>query len=158
MNQTQLIFTASAGSLAMLIAAFGFQYLGGLMPCQMCLWQRWPHAIAVLIGSLAVVLAQPSLAWIGALSAATTAGIGLYHAGVELRWWPGPASCSGAGEALSEMDGAALLSLEVADPLVMCDEVVWSFLGVSMAGWNAIIALGLTCVWISAARMSRAPG
>lgn len=152
MNFRTLVFLATLGSAALLLGAFGFQHIGGLLPCKMCLWQRWPHAAAILIGA-AILLGGPrAFAWLGALATATTGAIGGYHAGVEWRWWPGPSSCSGGGADLVSMDGGALLSLDTPTGVIMCDEIVWQFLGLSMAGWNAIIAFGLTVLWIMAAR------
>ena len=152
MTRSGLIFLAAFGSAALLIGAFGFQHIGGLLPCKMCLWQRWPHAAAALFGLILLIGGPRILAWLGALAAATTGAIGAYHAGVELGWWPGPASCSGGGMDLGVMDGATLLSLDAPSGLVMCDEVVWSLMGLSMAGWNALIAAGRTVLWVMAAR------
>lgn len=148
MTRTQLITLAALGSFALLAGAFVFQVIG-YAPCKMCLWQRWPHAVAILLGGLALLIArfQRTFAALGALAAATTAGIGLYHTGVERDWWDGPASCSGGG-ALNLADP---LSTDIA-PIVMCDDVVWSLLGLSMASYNALISLALAALWISAAR------
>lgn len=152
MSARTLILLASLSSAALLLGAFGFQHLGGLLPCKMCLWQRWPHGAAVVIGIFAMTLGTRSLAWLGAAATATTGAFGAYHAGVEWGWWPGPTSCSGSGADLGAMDGAALLSLDAPAGVVMCDEIVWQLFGLSMAGWNAVIALGLTVIWIMAAR------
>ncbi|WP_299876025.1 disulfide bond formation protein B [uncultured Sulfitobacter sp.] len=152
MTQRTLILLATLGSAALLLGAFGFQHIGGLLPCKMCLWQRWPHAAAVIIGVAALALRQASLAWLGALAAATTGAIGVYHAGVEWRFWPGPSSCSGGGLDMGGMTGGDLLSTEGPVAMVMCDEVVWSMLGLSMAGWNAAISFALAALWIAAAR------
>ena len=152
MTARRLALIATLGSAALLLGAFGFQHIGGLLPCKLCLWQRWPHAAAVLIGVLVVAGFSRALCWLGALATATTAAIGIYHTGVEWRWWPGPTSCSGGGTDLGAMDGADLLSLDTPAGVIMCDEIVWQFLGLSMAGWNAAIALGLTALWITAAR------
>lgn len=152
LTRNMLIVLAAGGSAALLIAAFGFQHLGGLAPCKMCLWQRWPHAAAVLIGLILMAGGARALAWLGALATITTGVIGVYHAGVEWRWWPGPSSCSGGGSDLGAMDGADLLSLDTPASVVMCDEIVWQFLGLSMAGWNAVIAFVLTALWVVAAR------
>ena len=84
----------------------------------------------------------------------TTAGLGLYHTGVERGWWPGPASCSGGGAGLGGLTGAELLSTENVAPVVMCDEVAWAFAGLSMASWNALIALALALLWLRAAQAS----
>lgn len=152
MSFRTLVLLATLGSAALLLGAFGFQHIGGLLPCKMCLWQRWPHAAAVIIGA-AILLGGPRvLAWLGAVAAATTGAIGVYHAGVEWRWWPGPSSCSGGGADLGAMDGGALLSLDTPAGVIMCDEIVWQFLGLSMAGWNAVIAFALMALWIMAAR------
>lgn len=151
MNRRTLIFLATFGSVALLLGAFGFQHIGGLLPCKMCLWQRWPHAAAILIGVILLLGGPRLLVWLGALATLTTGAIGLYHAGVEWRWWPGPTSCSGGGADLGSMDGGALLALDTPTGVIMCDEIVWQFLGLSMAGWNAIIAFGLTALWLMAA-------
>ncbi len=152
MSRTLLICLAAAGSAALLFGAYGFQHLGGLAPCKMCLWQRWPHAAAIAIGILLLLGGPKALAWLGALAALATAGIGLYHAGVEWKFWPGPTSCSGGGTDLGALDGGALLSLDTPTGVVMCDEIVWQLLGLSMAGWNAVISLGLAALWIMATR------
>jgi disulfide bond formation protein DsbB len=147
-----LVLLATLGSAALLLGAFGFQHIGGLLPCKMCLWQRWPHAAAILIGALILLGGPRLLAWAGALAATTTGAIGVYHAGVEWGLWPGPASCSGAGAGLVGLSGADLLSTEGPAALVMCDEVVWQLAGLSMAGWNALLSFGLMGLWILAAR------
>lgn len=152
MTRKTLILIATFGSAALLLGAFGFQHIGGLAPCKMCLWQRWPHAAAILIGVAALMGGPRLLAWIGALATAITGAIGAYHAGVEWGWWPGPTSCSGGGADLGAMDGGALLSLDTPTGVVMCDEIVWQLFGLSMAGWNAVFAFALTAVWIMAAR------
>ncbi len=148
MNRTFLLAVAALGSLAMLLGAYGFQHIGGLAPCKMCLWQRWPHAVAVGIGLLIALTGERSLGWFGALAAATTGAIGVYHAGVEWRWWEGPSSCTGSGTDLGAMSGADLLAMDTPVALVLCDEIVWQFLGLSMAGWNAVISFGLAALWI----------
>jgi disulfide bond formation protein DsbB len=150
LTRTNLIFLAAGGSLLLLAGAFLFQSLGYL-PCKMCLWQRWPHFAAVVIGVLAVVSGQRILAWAGGLAALTTAGIGIYHSGVERAFWEGPASCTGAGPGLGGLTGADLLSLD-APALVLCDQVSWEFLTLSMASWNALFSLVLVALWVMAAR------
>jgi len=83
MTGKTLTLLATLGSAALLLGAFGFQHLGGYAPCQMCLWQRWPHAAAVLIGAILLLGGPRVLAWFGAAAAAVTGLIGAYHAGVE---------------------------------------------------------------------------
>ncbi|MBU2993240.1 disulfide bond formation protein B [Octadecabacter sp. 1_MG-2023] len=147
MTKPSLIALAAFGSFALLAGAFMFQFMG-FPPCQMCLWQRYPHAVAVVVGLLAILLGrfQSQLAILGAIAAAITGGIGVYHTGVERGWWEGPTSCTSGG-ALS----GDLLSTDIA-PIVMCDDVVWSLLGLSMASYNALISFGLAAIWIAAAR------
>ncbi len=152
MTRKNLTLIATLGSAAVLLGAYGFQHIGGLLPCKMCLWQRWPHAAAILIG-VALLWGGPRvLIWAGALAAAVTSFIGFYHAGVEWRWWPGPSSCTGGGLDLGAMTGGDLLSMDAPTGLVLCDEIVWSLFGLSMAGWNGAISLGLVVIWVLAAR------
>ena len=142
-------FLAAAGSTALLAGAFGFQLLG-YAPCKMCLWQRWPHAVAIVIGLAMVMIPSRVLALFGGLAALVTAAIGMYHAGVEQKWWEGPSSCSGSG--LTGLSGQDLLSTDAGPAIVMCDEIAWQLMGISMAGWNAVISLGLAFLWLHAAR------
>ena len=150
MNSRHLVIAAATGSALLLIAALGFQYLGGLAPCQLCIWQRWPHAAAVAVGAAVLIFGVPKLAWAGALAAAASAAIAFYHAGVEYKWWKGLEACSATP--LEMTSGANLLDFSAAQPVVLCDEVVWSFLGLSMAAWNGILSLLLVGVWIVSLR------
>jgi disulfide bond formation protein DsbB len=153
LDRKTLIRLAAGGSLALLLAAWAFEYLGGLAPCPLCYWQRWPHIAAVVIGVLALGPALRALPLLGAAAALTTAGIGIYHTGVERGWWEGPAACSGTG--LGGLSGADLLSTEAGPALVLCDEVAWSFAGLSMASWNALASLALAALWLAAAARTR---
>lgn len=151
LNRATLTLIATVGSAALLSGAFAFQYVGGLAPCQLCLWQRWPHAVAILIGLVALAMGWRGLAWLGALAALATAGIGMFHVGVEQLWWEGLATCT-AGS-ISGISTADLLNptVDVA-PVVRCDQIAWQLFGISMAGWNALVSLGLALVWVKAAR------
>lgn len=149
-NRQKLAILAALGSAAMLIAAFGFQAMG-YAPCKLCLWQRWPHAIAFGIGLLfAFGIRARLLAACGALAAAATGIIGIYHNGVEQQWWTGPSTCT--SKDISGLSSDELLNQILAAPLVRCDEIAWQFLGLSMASWNAILAFTLVAVWIAAFR------
>jgi disulfide bond formation protein DsbB len=151
MTRKSLTFLATAGSAGLLLGAFAFQYIGGMAPCTLCLWQRWPHAAAVLIGLLALTLGGRYWAYLGALAAATTAGIALFHTGVERLWWKGLASCSaGSIEGIS-IDQLLDPTAQVAAP-VRCDAVPWEMFTLSMASWNGIISVGLVFLWLAAAR------
>ena len=130
--------------LALLGGALGSQYLGGLHPCEMCYWQRWPHAAAILLAALAFTAPASSsrartLTLMAALAIAISGAIGVYHAGVEARIFEGFTTCTAMGKGLSTAD---LLKQISRAPLIRCDEVQFRFLGISMAGWNAILSLG----------------
>ena len=150
--RTELTLIATLGSAALLLGAWTFQYFG-YAPCQMCIWQRWPHAVAVLIGITALILPWRALLYLGALAALTTAAIGVFHTGVERDWWEGITSCAGAGD-LTGLSVNDLLdpSRDVGPPLIKCDEVAWSLFGLSMASWNALISFTLFGIWTRAAR------
>lgn len=148
MTRHQLTTLAAFGSFLLLGGAYAFQAMG-YPPCQMCFWQRWPHMAAIGIGVLAFFITARAWAWLGAIAATITSGIGVFHTGVEKGWWEGPSSCTGGG--LDLTDGADLLSV-AGDKLIMCDQVSWAFLGLSMASWNALFSFGLMFVWLAAAR------
>lgn len=151
MSRTLAIVIAAGGSLALLGGALAFQYLGGLAPCHLCLLQRWPHAAAILIGALALALPGRLLPLAGAVAAATTAGIGVFHAGVEQKWWPGPDTCtSGDISGLTATDLTQQLLSNTT--VVLCDQIAWAMAGISMAGWNAILSAVLVGFWLLALR------
>lgn len=150
MTQKRLIALAAGGSAALLLGAFAFQHLGNMPPCKLCIWQRYPHAVAVALGAAALIVPLPVLLALGALAALATAGIGLYHVGVEKGWWEGPTSCT-AGS-VGGMDSSALFDQIMAAPLIRCDDIAWQLAGLSMAGWNMVISLVLAGIWIAALR------
>lgn len=146
-----LILLAAAGSLVLLLGAWAFQYIGGMAPCKMCIWQRYPHGAAIVIGALAFALPGVRLLpLLGAAAAATTSGIGIYHAGVERGLWEGPSSCTSGS--ISGLSAEELMEQIMAAPLVRCDEIPWEMFGLSMAGWNALLSAGLVLVWLAAWR------
>lgn len=142
---------ALAGSLGLLLGALAFEYIGGMAPCALCIWQRWPHLVA-LLGAGALVLPGPYFALIGAAGAATSGAIGVYHTGVERAWWDGPSSCSAGGN-LSGMSAQELLDQIMAAPVVRCDEVPWEMFGLSMASWNAVLSFGIAALWLASLRL-----
>jgi disulfide bond formation protein DsbB len=129
---------------ALLGGALGSQYLGGLHPCEMCYWQRWPHAAAILLAALAFAVPAHSsrarsLTLLAALAIAVSGAIGVYHAGVEAKIFEGFTQCT----VLSRSSSTAELLKQITHaPLVRCDEVQFRFLGLSLAAWNAILSLG----------------
>ncbi|MGV6840122.1 MAG: disulfide bond formation protein B [Planktomarina sp.] len=148
LTHKHLILLAGAGSAALLIGAYIFQALG-YAPCTMCYWQRYPHFVAVACAAAALVIAPRGFASLGIMAALTTAGLGFYHSGVEQKWWAGPASCT-SGSSLEGLSGAALLSFDTAEKLILCDEISWMFAGLSMPTWNGILSLCLAAVWARA--------
>jgi disulfide bond formation protein DsbB len=130
--------------LALLGGALGSQYLGGLHPCEMCYWQRWPHAAAILLAAVAFTARADSprslaLTGLAMLAIAVSGAIGVYHAGVEAKVFEGFTTCT----ALAGRGSTADLLEQISHaPLVRCDQVQFRFLGISMAGWNAILSLG----------------
>lgn len=157
----QTLILLGLGSGGLLAAALVFQYGFGLWPCTMCLWQRWPHWLMVGIGVLALITGERAvlpLLVLAMLAMLTTAGIAAWHSGVELGFLPGPTACSG-GISL-EGDPAAVLEQMLAGPAPRCDEVPWSFLGLSMANWNSVISFamaGLAAVVIKSTLATRKP-
>lgn len=141
---------------ALLAGALGSQYIGGLHPCEMCHWQRWPHYAAVLLaaGSFAVRGGADqgrSLVWLAGLAILSSGFIGVYHSGVEAGLFEGITQCSTVSAGGSSAD---ILADIMATPLVRCDQVQWSLFGISMAGWNALISIGsaLVILWLSLTR------
>ena len=139
----------------LLAGAYGSQYLGGLHPCEMCYWQRWPHFAALALGLVSHAMVKlpdrgRSLVWLAALAILASGAIAVYHAGVELGIFEGLTKCSGAGGGNS----GDLLADMLAAPLIRCDQVQFSFIGVSMAGWNAILSIGFgsAILWLSLRR------
>jgi disulfide bond formation protein DsbB len=142
-------------SAVLLAAAFAFQHLGGLAPCPLCLWQRWPHAIAVALAILILAFPWRGLAALGALAMLANAGLAAWHAGVERGWWPGPSTCTAPSD-IGSQSPEELLETILATPIVRCDEISWSLFGLSMAGWNAIACLALAILWMRAYASSSA--
>ena len=132
--------------LALMAGALGSQYLGGLSPCEMCLWQRWPHYAAIVAAALAILLRRAALrlplTMLAGLLILTSGGIGVFHAGAEYHWWNGPQHCTG----LARGTGRDLMRAILAQPLIRCDVPQWTLFGISLAGFNALfsIAGGLT--------------
>ena len=130
---------------SLLAGAFASQYFGGLYPCEMCWWQRYAHMAALFPAALAFTAPAESpraraLTLIATLAIATSGAIGVYHAGVEAKIFEGFTQCT--AESTSGLSTAEILQKITHAPLVRCDEVQWSFLGISLAGWNAILSLG----------------
>ncbi|MGE0153453.1 MAG: disulfide bond formation protein B [Reyranellaceae bacterium] len=143
----------------LLLGALAFQYLGGLAPCALCIDQRYAHGAALALAALGLAV-RGRLGWtLVALAGAAmvvSAGIGVFHVGVEQKWWAGPTACSAAN--LSGLSPAEAARRLMETPVVRCDEIAWSLLGISMAGWNAIVSAtaGLAVALFSLARLRQA--
>ena len=129
--------------LGLLGGALFSQYVGGLWPCEMCWWQRYPHGAAIVLAALAFLFAASdgrarTLVALAALAIAVSGAIGSYHAGVEAHVFKGFTSCSTMTSGGSTADVFKQI-MEV--PLIQCDQVQWRFLGLSLAAWNALISL-----------------
>jgi disulfide bond formation protein DsbB len=134
------------GSIAPLLVAFASQYLGGLQPCTLCIWQRWGYGAAIVIGLASLMLPPALRPWGAALTSLAllvVAGIALFHVGVEQHWWQGLASCS--GDLDTHQSVADLEKQLMATPVIPCDRPAWTGFGISMAGYDVIYAalLGL---------------
>jgi disulfide bond formation protein DsbB len=139
---------------AAILGAWFFQYVLGLAPCPLCLEQRYPYyfaiplALMVVIGDEAGSSRKVLLAAMVAIALGMlwNAGLGVYHSGVEWKLWAGPQSCAGALDDLGGGAGGGLRSRLETMRVVRCDEAPWRFLGLSLAGYNALISLLLAAV------------
>ena len=141
----------------LLAGAYGSEVWGGLYPCEMCWWQRYAHFVGLAFALLSLALRSfpdrgRSLVWLAALAILASGAIGGYHAGVEAGVFEGATQCT--TNATAGLTGDALLKAIMAAPIVRCDQVQFSFLGISMAGWNAILSLSaaLVILWLSLRR------
>jgi len=141
---------------ALLAGAWGSQ-LFGLVPCEMCHWQRWPHYAAVAVAALAFApLARPVqmlFVLFAGILIAVSGAIGVFHAGVEYHWWQGITACTAP---VSHGDAMDLLNEALRRPLIRCDAPQWTLFGISLAGFNAIFSLaGAVAIFALAPRRAR---
>lgn len=142
-------------SLGVIATALGFEYLGGYTPCPLCLQQRTAYyaGIPLLFAAMALVAEKPRLSallfFVVALAFLANAGLGVYHAGVEWKFWPGPDTC-GTLQAMPTNTADLLKGLEETR-VVRCDEAAWRLLGLSFAGWNVVVSLFLFTLGLQAA-------
>jgi len=156
----QALLIAALSSASLLAGAHLFESVGGLAPCPLCLDQREAHWTGLAL-SVAGVFAGAALKWRRAAIATAgacalvylfSAGLALYHSGVEFHFWPGPATCSGGGPV--DLDGGSLADILAEKPTgPSCTEAAWRFLGVSMAGYNMLISAGLFAICAVATAM-----
>ena len=146
----QLAILAGAGSAALLLAALFYQSIG-YVPCELCILQRWPHLAAAIIGAALIFIDSKLLRWAGALAAGLATAFAIYHAGVEYQWWQGPVACTGGIDGMLNMSTQDLMAQLQSAPVTRCDQPQWYFLGLTMAGWNAICSAILTGMWLRSA-------
>jgi len=150
------LFAAFAASAALLAGAHLFEKVGGLAPCILCLDQREAHWAALAVAAAGLIAARLFKSKLGAAAAvgaaalvyAVSAGLAFYHTGVEYKFWPGPAICSGGGPV--DLEGVAA-ALEGAAEAPSCEDAAWRLLGVSMAGYNMLASAGLFALTLFAA-------
>ncbi len=150
------LFAALAG----IVTALGFQYIGGMQPCPLCLQQRYAYyaGIPVLFAGLVLFGAgrrkeAALLFFLVALAFLANGGLGVYHAGAEWKFWPGPDTC--AAGAPGPAAGGNLLSRLQTVKVIRCDEAAGRFLGLSFPGWNVFLSIAL-CIGALQAAFSTA--
>ncbi len=136
-----------------LISEYGF----GLYPCEMCMWQRWPHLAAIIFAIGALLLRKQKasllLLLLAAVGILTSGLIGGFHAGVEYGWWEGITSC-----ATNVPAGGDMLDSIMNAPLVRCDVAPWSLFGISLAGYNFLLSVGGAMLILVLMAMGRKDG
>jgi disulfide bond formation protein DsbB len=141
---TAILLLGPAGLLG---GALAFEYIGGLVPCEMCLWQRWALAAALVLALLGWATGHArALLALAALAIVCGGGIAIFHVGVEQHWWQGITKCAAS---LSSGSATDIMEQILAQPLVRCDAIPWSLFGISMAGWNAMVSIliGGSALW-----------
>lgn len=149
-NRRLLTILATLGAAGLFFGALGFQYLGGLAPCKLCYWQRYGHVGAMALGVIALFVPARVLLWLGAMGAASSSVVAVYHTGVERKWWDGPASCSGGSVSGLSVDD--LMAQVMSAPIVRCDEIPWQMFGLSMANLNIAASAVVAGLFVAAAR------
>ncbi len=142
-NSAPIARTASLllaiASIAILLSVFGFQYLGGAAPCQLCIWQRYPYAVLIVLGAVGYFWQPRLMLGLSFLVLLVGAGLAGYHFGVEEGWFALPTGCAAGGDATSVEELRRMLS--EAPPA--CDQVQFMVFGWSLAAWNFLASLAL---------------
>ncbi|MCA1244102.1 disulfide bond formation protein B [Stappia stellulata] len=156
-----LVVLLIAGGLATIATAWGYQLIGGYVPCALCLEQRIPYYVGLPLAALAALLLwQDAAAFtrnllLLAVAAvfAYGAGLGIYQSGAEWGFWPGPVDCGGGSSA--PVSAANMLNALRETRVVSCTEASWRMFGLSFAGWNAVASSGLALLALAALWTSR---
>jgi disulfide bond formation protein DsbB len=149
-----LLFGTSA---ALLLGALAFQYVGGLQPCVLCIYQRYPHGAVLVLGALALghalagkPRAVPWLTMLAAVAMLAGAAIAAFHVGVEQGWWKGLEACAAGGATPKTLEGA--FEALKKGPVASCTDIPWQLFGISMAGYNFLISLAVGLFGLAATR------
>ena len=134
-------------SAAILLGALALQYLGGLPPCHLCVWQRWPYVALIALGLIGWRWRPRALLGLATLVLLVGAGLAAYHVGVEQGWWALPAGCV-AGQGAESIEE---LRRMLAEAPPACDQVGFTLLGLTLAGWNLAASLLLAAFALAAA-------
>ena len=132
---------------AILLSALALQYLGGLPPCPLCIWQRWPYVALIALGLIGWRWRPRALLGLATLALLGGAGLAAYHVGIEQGWWALPGGCV-AGQSAESVEELKRLLAE-APPA--CDQVSFAFLGLTLAAWNIVASLLLAALTLAAA-------
>jgi disulfide bond formation protein DsbB len=140
-----------AASAAVMTTVLLSQYWGGLAPCELCLTERWPWDVAIVIAFVAAMVgSRPALPWVALLLAAVFAVgsvLAFYHVGVEQHWFAGPSACTAAAGTPATLE--ALKAQLMHQQAVRCDEPAWTLFGISLAGWNFLASLVMTGICLA---------
>ncbi len=147
------------GATGVILAALAFEHYGGYAPCPLCLVQRYAYYAAIPLAFLGLILIGANrlatagiLFLIAGLAFAANAFLGGYHAGIEWGWWPGPTTCA---QPAAELGGSGgLLNALQNNSVVSCSEAGFRALGLSFAGWNAVISAALAACGLFAANQT----
>jgi disulfide bond formation protein DsbB len=126
-------------SAAILLSALALQYVGGLPPCRLCIWQRWPYVALIALGIIGLRAWPRAMLGLATLVLLTGAGLAAYHVGIEQGWWALPEGCIAGTRAESVEDLRRML----AEAPPACDQVRFASLGLTLAGWNLVVSLAL---------------
>ena len=142
---------------AVILAALGFEYIGGYLPCPLCLQQRYAYYAGIPLAFFALVQVasgKPRIAglvfFLVCLGFLINAGLGVYQAGAEWKYWPGPQSC-GTLQSIDSAGGGGILGKLANTKVIKCDEAQWRFAGLSFAGWNVVVSMLLAVAALKAA-------
>ncbi len=145
-------FLSIALAIISLASALIAEHVFGLLPCNLCLYQRIPYVVIILLGLMAIVsrTARKPYAismWLTAVTYAVGTYIAAFHTGVERHWWSYASDCTvNVGDSLDTTE--SFLAAIKTSPVVRCDEIPWSFLGLSFANYNALFSAGMTIVFL----------